>query len=229
MLKLYPGLPQESPPPQLPACAWRRVCGVPNPVEIMADRTEFEYILLPDGPKQHLIDHCQRKLAEQFLDNEAAEKKAYGLVAGRCVDGELSVIRCAPLLKNARTNGRFKPLMDQAMHEFAVPSITPMDRRGWVADPEELLSLVKEFNREGLRLIGTYHMHRVAWQHDPLRDTPTRLDTILGAKSRLVMFIISMVDPTRPIIRAFYEGHPEMEITISSEQQAPMRACCALS
>lgn len=194
----------------------------------MADRTEFDHILMEDDQRQHLVDHCQRKLAEKFLAQEAAEQKAYGLVAGRCVDGEVIVVRCVPLLKNARANDRFKPLMDQAMYEFAVPSVTPMDRRGWVADPDELLTKVKEFNHEGLRLIGTYHMHRVAWKHDPIRDTPTKLDTILGAKSRLLMFIISMVDPARPIIRAFYEGHPEAEVAIYSERQQPLMACCAL-
>lgn len=187
----------------------------------MADRTECDHILLADEERRRIIDHCRRKLNEAYLETEAGEQKAYGLVAGRCEGGVATVIRCAPLLKNARANDRFKPLMDQAMQEFAVPSITPLDRRGWVADPDELSALVREFTASGLRLIGTYHMHRVAWEHDPIRDTPTELDTILGAKSRLIMFIVSMVDPARPIIRAFYEGRPDTEIPVISGEIEP--------
>jgi hypothetical protein len=57
-------------------------------------------------------------------------------------------------------------------------------------------------------------MHRVAWPDDPLRDTPTTLDTVLAADSRMLLFIVSMVTPEQPTIRAFYEGNPDREIPI---------------
>ena len=57
-------------------------------------------------------------------------------------------------------------------------------------------------------------MHRVGWEHDRKRDTPTKLDAVLAKDSGLVMFIISMVEPAYPIIRAFYEGVKEMEISV---------------
>ena len=104
--------------------------------------------------------------------------------------------------------------MNRMMAEHAIPSETPLEKRGWVADQEELAKAVADFSKKGLSLIGSYHMHRVAWEHDQIRDTPTTLDTILGRGSRLIMLIISMVDPDKPLIRAFVEGNSEEEIPI---------------
>lgn len=104
--------------------------------------------------------------------------------------------------------------MNRMMDEHAIPSETPLEKRGWVADPDELAEAVAGFSKDALSLVGSYHMHRVAWEHDQVRDTPTTLDTILGRGSRLIMLIISMVNPDEPIIRAFAEGSNEAEIPI---------------
>ena len=106
--------------------------------------------------------------------------------------------------------------MDTAMDRHATPSTTPFSQRGWVAHPAELDSALNSLRQQGMRLVGNYHMHRVAWEHDPLRDEPTELDTVLGRASRMFMFIISMVRPERPIIRAFFEGIKELEIPVVS-------------
>ena len=39
-------------------------------------------------------------------------------------------------------------------------------------------------------------------------------ERILAAESRMIMFVVSMVDPQKPLIRAFYEGLLEQEIPI---------------
>jgi hypothetical protein len=104
--------------------------------------------------------------------------------------------------------------MDQLMAQHAIPSETPLSKRGWVADPEELHEITRNIQEANLLLLGTYHMHRVAWPDDPLRDRPTTLDTILGADSNMMMFIISMVKSEEPLIRVFYEGKPDKEIPI---------------
>lgn len=104
--------------------------------------------------------------------------------------------------------------MDKIMAEHAIPSKTPFDKRGWVADPEELANSIKVCQANQDTMLGTYHMHRVAWGHDALRDTPTKLDTVLAKDSRLLMFIISMVNPGQPMIRAFYEGDLGKEVPI---------------
>ncbi|MDX1775927.1 MAG: hypothetical protein R3297_05050 [Desulfobulbales bacterium] len=178
------------------------------------DITPGSRIILPADQLRTVYEHCRRKLAGRYFADESPEQKAFGLVAGRQSKQGFTVSRCFPLLKNARQIEPYKSFMDNIMTRYAVPSETPLARRGWVADPQELLASVKECQRENLLLLGAYHMHRVAWQDDPRRDTPTVLDSILAADSGMLIFIISMINTDRPIIRAFYEGNPDMEIPI---------------
>lgn len=180
----------------------------------MTSHLQGKRIILPDIHWQSIIEHCRRKLAEQYLPDEACERKAYGLIAGRGDKNILTVQKSIPLLKNARFQEPYKKYIDQAMDEHAYPSETAAAQRGWVADPEELFGIIRECRRDGLEIFGSYHMHRVAWKHDPLRDTPTSIDTALGQESRLFMFIISMVDPVRPTMRVFYEGNQNQEIPL---------------
>jgi hypothetical protein len=100
------------------------------------------------------------------------------------------------------------------MEKYAIPSETPLCKRGWVADPGELQDVLVECQRDNITVVGSYHMHRLAWKHDRDRDTPTQLDDVLGEQSRMIMFIISMVIPDQPVIRAFYEGKLHSEFSI---------------
>ncbi|MEN8135599.1 MAG: hypothetical protein ABFS18_08705 [Thermodesulfobacteriota bacterium] len=149
------------------------------------------------------------------MDDEEHNLKAYGLLAGEKTSDRVTIKACHPLLKNARSIEPHRGFMDEMMEKHAVASETPLAKRGWVADPAELAAAVAKFKQQRLSLIGSYHMHRVAWDHDQNRDTPTTLDTILGLDSRLIMFIISVVKPDQPIIRAFFEGSNEQEIPIT--------------
>lgn len=162
-----------------------------------------------------MLAHCHRKLSgEKYLPGEDHDRKAFGLLGGRKSDGAIEVITCHPLLHNDRQNNTHKVYMDQMMAAHAVPSETPLGERGWVAAPDELAGILKFCRDLDLVLIGTYHMHRVAWSHDRTRDTPTELDTILGSNSRLIMFIISLTEPSKPLLRAFYEGDINHELPI---------------
>ena len=69
-------------------------------------------------------------------------------------------------------------------------------------------------DQAGSVLLGGYHMHRVAWDHDPSRDTCTEIDTRLADSSGLWVFILSMVDPDNPVLRAFFEGHNDKEAPV---------------
>jgi hypothetical protein len=109
--------------------------------------------------------------------------------------------------------------MDGIMEKHAVPSKTALANRGWVTDPSELKEYYDFCDRENLTILGTYHMHIVPWEHDPVRDTPTRLDGILAKNSGFLSFIVSMVDIRAPRIRAFYEGLAESEIPIQLEEE----------
>lgn len=171
-------------------------------------------IYLPIIHRQEIIGHCLRKLAGKYMADEEQNHKAYGLLAGEKSPDRITVRACHPLLRNARTIEPHRSFMDEMMQKHAIVSETPLPKRGWVADPEELSQAVRGFSRQGLTLLGSYHMHRVAWDHDNSRETPTTLDTILGRESRLLMFIVSVVKPEQPVIRAFFEGIADQEVTI---------------
>jgi hypothetical protein len=179
------------------------------------DSTLDVTIELPQPCWKQIISHCRRKLNGKFIGDESAEKKAFGLVAGNKEDSRIIVKRCFALKKNARYQLPYSEYMNRILVQHAIPSETELDKRGWVADPQELMAVTRECQEQGLIILGAYHMHRVAWQNDPTRDTPTELDKILAIESRMIMFIVSMVDPDKPLMRAFYEGILEQEIPIT--------------
>lgn len=161
-----------------------------------------------------MIGHCRRKLQGVYLPGEGQAPKAFGLVGGTSNSTIVTVGTIIPLFRNARECGDQKRTMDLAMNRHAIASETPLEKRGWVAEQEELDAALHTLQSQGLRLIGNYHLHRVAWPHDSKRDTPTELDTVLSKNSRMLMFIIAMVNPDAPIIRAFFEGDHALELPI---------------
>lgn len=181
---------------------------------MLYDKNTTYSILLPEKIWQEILVHCHRKLGGKHLAIETQDFKAFGLVGGYSVDNKIQINTTIPLYKNARGNKTHKLFMDEKMKSHAIPSVTPFEERGWVADQEEVDAAVTTMHSANCSLIGTYHMHRIAWEHDPIRDTPTELDLMLGEGSRILMFIISMVNPAKPIIKAFFEGVPHQEIAI---------------
>lgn len=170
-------------------------------------------VILPLDSRRIIVDHCHQALAAH-REGRVEKSKAFGLLFGSVADQVITVADCFPLEHNVRSKPPFKEYIDRMMAEHAIPSVTPLEKRGWVADPAELFARIRECRSRGRDLIGTYHMHRVGWENDRTRDTPTKLDAVLASESGLLMFIISMVDPDRPIIRAFVEGMMEREIAI---------------
>ncbi len=174
-------------------------------------------IILSETQRQIIVEHCRRKLVGTYLAGETHERKAYGLLAGHNSATTLTVKQCFPLLKNARFQEPYNEYMDRVMEKFAYPSKTPLSERGWIADPAELVKNITECRKGGMEILGSYHMHRIAWEDDPLRDTPTMVDTVLAEESRSFMFIVSMVDPRQPIIRTFFEGKKDREAPVVIE------------
>ena len=173
----------------------------------MTALAELEHVAFPPHLYGSLVEHARRKLARRYTDGEEQAPKAYGLVGGRLMDGWGQVTHVFPLLRNQRDEPHLKPVLDQVMDDLAVPSETPLSGRGWATDPRELLTADLAFDAAGSILFGGYHMHRVAWEHDPVRDSCTEVDCDLAAGSGLLMFILSVVDPDRPILRAYFEGN----------------------
>jgi len=171
-------------------------------------------IQLPHTLYAEMVSHCRRKLQGNYLPGEGHAPKAFGLIGGKISGAIVTVETIIPLSKNARDCGDKKRVMDNAMNRHAIASETPLDQRGWVAEQKELDTALHALQAQGLRLLGNYHMHRVAWAHDNKRDTPTELDTVLGKDSRMLMFILAMVNPEAPTIRAFFEGVQVLELPI---------------
>lgn len=188
--------------------------GLAVPYEAMVEFEQVRQILLPVENWQQILEHCERKLEGRYLEGESRVRRAYGLVAGTQNQQILTVERILRVKKSVRDQEPYKTHMDKIMAEHAVPSKTPLSGRGWITDPVELKECYERCDREKLMVFGTYHMHIVPWEHDPVRDTPTQLDTILARNSNLFSFIVSMVDIARPRIRAFYEGSGENEVPI---------------
>ena len=177
----------------------------------LPDLTELTF---PHVLHAALVDHGRRKLEGRWSEGEEQAPKAYGLVGGRIDGPRVEVTHVLPLRNNLRERPDQKADVDRLMAEVAVPSETPMDRRGWVADPREVMAAERTCDEAGSTLFGAYHMHRVPWPDDPLRDTCTALDRCLAEGSGLWTLILSLVDPGQPRLRAFFEGDNHIEAAI---------------
>lgn len=180
----------------------------------MSWREDIDRILLPREVWEEIVAHCRRKVAGDFLPGESKVNRAFGILAGVQAGRELHVRIVLPVKKNARNQEPLKSFMDKMMEEHAVPSTTPLSKRGWITDPQEFKECLDRCNKKGLAIFGAYHIHVVPWEGDPLRDIPTRLDTLLVKDSKMFSFIISMVDIENPFMRAFYEGEIAQESPI---------------
>ncbi|MFD9792696.1 hypothetical protein ACFWXK_17290 [Streptomyces sp. NPDC059070] len=171
-------------------------------------------IVFPRPLYSSVVAHAVRKFTGHYLDGETQERKAFGMLAGRPAGDSIQVGSVFPLIVNLRHDSGHRPRMDEVVEEHAIPSETPMDQRGWIADPRELMDIDDACDEAGWVLFGNYHTHRVPWPHDPARDTCTHLDRVLAAESGQWTFILSVVDLHRPVLRAFFEGDNEREATV---------------
>jgi hypothetical protein len=175
---------------------------------------DIKRIALPREVWQEIEAHCTRKLEGNNLPGESREPKAFGLIAGIRLDETLNVTRILPAKKNVRREDPYKTYVDDMVTRYAVPLAQPPSERGWVIDPAELKELYDQCEREELTVLGAYHMHHFPRKDDPKRDTPTLLDRALAKNSGFFSFIVSMVDPSHPRIRAFFEGSSEKEVPV---------------
>jgi hypothetical protein len=171
-------------------------------------------IELPAVHWQQIQAHARRKLAGRWVSGETPEQQAFGLLTGRIVERAIQTSNVFPLFRNLRSDPRAGAEIDAAVSALATPSKTPLNRRGWLADSREVLEVHRRCEAAHDLVYGSYHMHKVSWAHDPLRDTPTALDTALGEGQGIWMLILSMVDPQRPLLRAFFEGDRDREVPV---------------
>lgn len=161
-----------------------------------------------------MLTHAQRKLRGEFYPQETHERKAFGVLGGHIARNSVKVVDLVALFRNRRPDALYKATLDPIIDQLAVPSTTTPEKRGWVADPAELLAAQERWERIGATLIGSYHTHRVPWSSDPLRETCTALDRALSLQTGLWIFVVSMVNPVRPVIRAFFEADNDREAEV---------------
>jgi hypothetical protein len=177
-------------------------------------RTPVREIVLPRPLYTCVINHVVRKLTGYYLDGETRERKAFGIVAGCRSDDTFEVTAVFPLVVNLRRDSRYAAEMDEIVDQYAIPSTTANEQRGWIAHPRELRDIEDACDRYAWSMFGSYHTHRVAWPSDPMRDTCTELDRVLATGSEQWMFIVSAVDLQRTVLRAFFEGDNDRETAI---------------
>ncbi|MCT2590980.1 hypothetical protein LHJ74_13850 [Streptomyces sp. N2-109] len=187
------------------------------------DLSRVREIVLPRPLYSHVIAHAVRKFTDHYLEGETREHKAFGMLAGRPSGAVVEVRAVFPLISNLRHEGAVRRQMDKVVGAHAIPSQTPDGLRGWVADPRELLDIERACDDTDWLLFGNYHTHRVAWEHDALRDTCTELDRVLARDSRQWTFILSAVDLRRPRLRAFFEGDNSREASVRVLPVTPWR------
>lgn len=171
-------------------------------------------ILFPRSLYVNVLGHVVRKLTGHYLPEETAEPKAFGMLAGRVRGQTVEITAVYPLLVNVRHAADRAVDMDEIVDAHAIPSETPNARRGWVADPRELLAIDRMCDEHDWSMFGNYHAHRVPWPEDPLRDSCTSLDRVLADGSSQWVFIVSAVDLHRLSVRAFYEGDNDREAVV---------------
>lgn len=171
-------------------------------------------ILFPRPLYLNVFGHVVRKLTGHYVPGETAEPKAFGVLGGRGNGAAIEVTAVYPLQVNARHDARRAGVMNTLVEAHAIPSETPNTRRGWVADPGELLTIDRLCDRHDWMMFGNYHTHRVPWPDDPLRDHCTGLDRVLADGSGQWVFIVSAVDLRQLSVRAFYEGDNDREAVI---------------
>jgi len=175
---------------------------------------DIEEVRLGERHYRALVAHGLRKREGDHRPGETHERKAYGLLGGRPHGARIDTTHAFCLAKNARYEPQHREEMDQLMASLAVPSETPLERRGWLTDPAELLAAERECEAADAVIFASYHMHRVAWPDDPLRDTCTAIDTALARGRGLWVLILSLVNPAHPILRAFFEGDNDREARV---------------
>lgn len=180
----------------------------------MNELARIASVCVPAAQYATVVAHARRKLQGDYHAGETPERKAFGLVAGWLSGDRAEVTRIFPLARNMRHQPCARHEMDAVMAALAVRSETPLVKRGWVADPAEVLAAHRWCEETGSVAFGAYHMHRIAWPHDLLRDTCTAVDTALARRSGLWVLVVSMVNPARPIVRAFFEGDNAREARV---------------
>jgi len=181
----------------------------------MIDYNSKYKIYLPESIRNIIVDHCLRKFSKKYLPIETHEQQAYGMVAGSVDDNVIHIGSVYTCNLNYRNDPTVVGYINGLINKYAIPSDTPIEHRGWVASPSEVIEAHDCFDKENTYLIGSYHMHHMkSWNGGQSKNYPSDFDEKLAENSNMIMFIVSVISGTECSIRAFYNGQKEREIEI---------------
>jgi hypothetical protein len=164
--------------------------------------------------------HCLRKLTGNFFDDETPENQAYGLLGARLENDSIYIEKIFPCKLNFRCDPSVLNHMNDLVKTYAISADTPINQRGWVMQPEELLNAYDTFAELGLTLIGSYHMHHDgSWLGTIPKEYPSEFDAKLAENSEMLMFIASVKSNSLYSLKAFYNGLKEKEIRIITSDE----------
>lgn len=162
--------------------------------------------------------HCVRKLTGIFFDDETPEHQAYGLLGATLENDSIYIEKIFPCKLNFRYDPSVLNHMNELVETYAIAADTPINQRGWVIQPEELLHAYNTFAALGLTVIGSYHMHHDgSWLGTMSKEYPSEFDAKLAENSEMLMFIASIKSKSLYSLKAFYNGLKEKEMRIISD------------
>lgn len=163
-----------------------------------------------------IIEHCRRKLNEEYYNDETKEQQAFGVIIGRKEKEKLVTTKVYPLKINYRYNKKISNTMNNLIKNYAIPGKMKIRERAWAADPLELSNILCTIEENEI-FLGTYHMHHdFSWNGDYPKQLPTDLDRELVKDSNLIMFIVYIGNGReKDVIRGFYEAKIDLEYEIN--------------
>lgn len=135
-------------------------------------------IFIPEQFYQELIHVCVNALPH----------KAFGLISGTDVFHPKTLHPC-------RTNLRNEPEWKRVFESFGDFYKDP--DLGFVISHPEVKGVMEAIDARRESFIGVFHSHRF------LRAEPTKIDLFLSSDSNLLSYIVSVVDPSNPVVGVF--------------------------
>jgi proteasome lid subunit RPN8/RPN11 len=121
------------------------------------------------------------KLIKICLD--ALPHKAYGLVGGSDIFHPASFYPCST---NLRNTAEWKQIFESFGEFYKNPDL------GFVIEPVEVRQVMKTMEDREESFVGVFHSHRY------LPAEPSEADISLSADSRVLCYIVSVVNPSNP-------------------------------
>jgi proteasome lid subunit RPN8/RPN11 len=135
-------------------------------------------VYVPESLFEELIHVCLYSLPH----------KAYGLIGGVDLYHPKSIYRCST---NLRNEPEWKAIFESYGEFYLNPDL------GFVISAMEVKEVQEVMASRGESFVGVFHSHRY------LPAEPTPLDVALNMSANLVSYIVSVVDPSSPVVRAF--------------------------